>query len=71
MDDRMRSDLTASRKAGRYRLEPLHRKRGLYVGVDIGSISSDIVVLNEAGGIVFCDYQLREASALVTRAIPR
>jgi len=57
MDDRMCSDLTASRKAGRYRLEPLHKKRGLYVGVDIGSISSDVVVLNETGGIVFCDYQ--------------
>lgn len=57
MDDEMRSDLVAAGKAGRYRIEPMRGRRGLYIGIDIGSISSDIVVLDEAGRIAFCDYQ--------------
>jgi len=57
MDDEMRSDLTVSHKTGRYQLEPLHGRRGLYIGIDIGSISSDVVVLDEVGRIAFCDYQ--------------
>lgn len=57
VNGRVYSDLAASHKAGRYQPELLHGRRRLYIGIDIGSISSDIVVLDEAGKVAFCDYQ--------------
>ncbi|MGA1980483.1 MAG: acyl-CoA dehydratase activase [Sedimentisphaerales bacterium] len=57
MDDGIRSDVTTSGQAKRYQPVPLHDKQGLYIGIDVGSTSSDVVVLDSAGRSIFCDYQ--------------
>ena len=44
-------------RAKEYNLEWLQGKSNLYLGVDIGSTSSDVVVLNESGKTVFSDYR--------------
>jgi len=41
---------------GRGKAEHLHNKGSLYLGIDVGSTSSDIVVLDEVGETIFCDY---------------
>jgi len=44
--------------AGRQgRLESLRGNRRFFVGIDIGSISSDVVVIDQSGEIVFQDYR--------------
>ena len=32
-------------------------KRGLYIGLDVGSTSSDVVAMDAGSEIVFCDYR--------------
>ncbi|MFA5252874.1 MAG: acyl-CoA dehydratase activase, partial [Phycisphaerae bacterium] len=57
MSDGIRSGETTSGKAGRYQPVPLQDKRRLYIGIDVGSTSSDIVVLDSLGKSILCDYQ--------------
>ncbi len=66
MDDRMASDVTVSGRAKQYRPEPLRSERKLYIGIDIGSTSSDVVVLDHAGKVVFCDYRRTKGSPVET-----
>ena len=68
MEQKGRTDrITADRK-GRPRTEPLHPPKGevspkadseknLYVGIDVGSTSSDVVVLNESAAVLISDYR--------------
>ena len=57
MRNRQRLETALSGRDKRYKSEAVHRDGKLYIGVDIGSTSSDIAVLNEAGAIVFTDYK--------------
>lgn len=56
MDERMRITPKAGR-VNRYRPEALRRQQKFYIGIDIGSTSSDVAILDEAGKIVFGSYQ--------------
>ena len=40
-----------------HRLEPLRSEQKLYLGIDIGSTSSDVVVLNDASEVIFSSYR--------------
>ncbi|MHC4394178.1 MAG: acyl-CoA dehydratase activase [Planctomycetota bacterium] len=48
------------------RLKPLHSPHRLYIGIDIGSTSSDVVVLSDAGSIIICDYQRTKGRPIET-----
>jgi len=67
MDEKAQLDIIAPGPARPARAEPLRPKHGLYVGVDIGSTSSDIVVLDgEAGKTLFTDYQRTKGRPIET-----
>ena len=36
-----------------YRVEPVHKKHKYYIGIDIGSVSSDVVVLDDNSKVVY------------------
>ncbi len=57
MEQKGRTDWRATGREGKSQTEPLHGEKKLYVGIDIGSISSDVIVLDESGVVVFSDYQ--------------
>ncbi|MHC4337863.1 MAG: BadF/BadG/BcrA/BcrD ATPase family protein, partial [Planctomycetota bacterium] len=57
MDERTRQEAGAPSGAGRGYPEPLRTERGLYIGIDIGATSSDVVVLDGTNKIVFSDYK--------------
>lgn len=57
MSDRIRSDITVLGRTGQRQPVPLKDEREFYIGIDVGSTSSDIVVLDSAGRSMFCDYQ--------------
>jgi activator of 2-hydroxyglutaryl-CoA dehydratase len=57
MEDRIRPDITVSGAAKRRPAEPLRARGGFYVGIDIGSTSSDVVVLDDTSKVVFSDYK--------------
>ena len=66
MSDRIQSDVTTSGQAGRYRPMPLQDKRRFCIGIDVGSTSSDIVVLDSAGKSILCDYQRTKGKPIET-----
>jgi len=66
MDDGIQAEKITSGRAGRYHPEPLHGGRNLYVGIDIGSTSSDVVVLDEAGKVVISDYRRTKGRPMET-----
>jgi len=66
MNDGIRSDITTSGRAKQYQPVSLHDKRGFYIGIDIGSTSSDVVVLDSAGKSIFCDYQRTKGKPIET-----
>ncbi|MBN1391274.1 MAG: hypothetical protein JW947_00550 [Sedimentisphaerales bacterium] len=66
MNDRMRSDITASDKTRRYKPVPLKDKRRFYIGIDVGSTSSDIVVLDGEGKIFLSDYRRTKGKPIET-----
>ena len=35
--------------------EALHHKHKLYLGIDVGSTSSDVVILDEGFNVIFCE----------------
>jgi predicted CoA-substrate-specific enzyme activase len=45
---------------------PPQDKRRFYIGIDVGSTSSDIVVLDSAGKSIFCDYQRTKGKPIET-----
>lgn len=55
-----------SGKARQYHPIPLHDKQRFYIGVDVGSTSSDVVVLDSTGESVFCDYQRTKGKPIET-----
>jgi len=55
-----------SNRAKQHRPEPLRGARKLYVGIDIGSTSSDVVVLDDTSKIVICDYQRTKGRPIET-----
>ena len=57
MDDQGRQEVVLPTGAKQYDIGPLRSRRGLYLGIDIGSTSSDVVVLNDAGQVLFSDYR--------------
>ncbi|MFC1739733.1 BadF/BadG/BcrA/BcrD ATPase family protein, partial [Planctomycetota bacterium] len=57
MDDGKEQQITTPRVSKGKKVVPLRGGRKFYTGIDIGSISSDVVVLDEAGNMVFSDYQ--------------
>ncbi len=46
--------------------EPLRERHQLYLGVDIGSTSSDVVVLNEDDELIFSNYQRTKGKPIET-----
>ena len=66
MDERIRQDVVAPGRAKTGHTEQLHTDRRRYLGIDIGSTSSDVVVLDEAGKILFCDYQRTKGRPIET-----
>jgi len=66
MDDRRQTDEIASGRAKKRRLEPLRSEHKLYIGLDIGSTSSDVVVLDDAGAVTFSDYQRTKGRPIET-----
>ncbi len=58
MDKGMRPDTVASDRAGQCRLVPMRGGKGRFcIGLDVGSTSSDVVVLDSTGKSVFSDYR--------------
>ena len=66
MDERIQAGKAASGRVKRYHAEPLHGKRKLYVGIDIGSTSSDVVVLDDSSRVVSCDYRRTKGRPIET-----
>jgi predicted CoA-substrate-specific enzyme activase len=66
MSDGIQSDITTSGKAARYQSLPLQDKQGFNMGIDVGSTSSDIVVLDSAGKSILCDYQRTKGKPIET-----
>ena len=62
MNERVRTGAAAPG----YRTEPLRGGKKLYIGIDVGSTSSDVVVLDNTHKVVFCDYRYIEAGAIET-----
>ncbi len=56
MDNRMRREVLARSESGKT-IEPLSHGGVFYLGIDVGSISSDIVLLNDDGAVLFSDYR--------------
>jgi predicted CoA-substrate-specific enzyme activase len=66
MSDGIQSDMATSGKAGRYQPVSPQDKRRFYIGIDVGSTSSDIVVLDSAGKSILCDYQRTKGRPIET-----
>ncbi len=66
MDKGMQADVSVPRQAKHRRTEKIRGVRKLYVGIDIGSTSSDVVVLDADNRIVFSDYKYIEGAAIKT-----
>jgi predicted CoA-substrate-specific enzyme activase len=66
MDDKIRSKIIMPSRAGQYRPIPLQGNQKFYIGIDVGSTSSDIAVLNDENALVFCDYQRTKGKPVET-----
>ncbi|MDD5063655.1 MAG: acyl-CoA dehydratase activase [Phycisphaerae bacterium] len=66
MSDRIQSDATISGKASQYQPILPQDKRRFYIGIDVGSTSSDITVLDSAGKSVLCDYRRTKGKPVET-----
>jgi len=64
--DELRQDVLKSHKGTRGRLEDLRKDTKLYLGVDIGSTSSDVVVLDVDRRVIFSDYQRTQGKPIDT-----
>jgi len=66
MDDRTQPDIAATSQAKRHKPDLLRSERKLYIGIDIGSTSSDVVVLDHTDKVVFCDYRRTKGQPIRT-----
>jgi len=66
MDDRIQPEVRAPGQAKSYRPQPLHEQRRPSIGIDIGSTSSDVVVLDDSGELIFCDYERTKGRPMET-----
>jgi predicted CoA-substrate-specific enzyme activase len=66
MSNGIQSDIATSGKAGQYQPIPPQDKRRFYIGIDAGSTSSDIVVLDSVGKSILCDYQRTKGKPIET-----
>ncbi|MCK4913879.1 MAG: CoA activase [Planctomycetes bacterium] len=58
MNNRTRSEKITAKGHRRSQLESLHHdKHKLYLGIDVGSTSSDVVVVDDASRIIYSDYK--------------
>ncbi|MHC4157668.1 MAG: acyl-CoA dehydratase activase [Planctomycetota bacterium] len=66
MDKRAEQSETTTGGAKKRSTERLRDRHKLYIGVDIGSASSDVVVLDESGNTIFNDYQRTKGRPIET-----
>ena len=66
MNGKIQSDMATSGKAGQYQPIPLQDKQRFYIGIDVGSTSSDVVVLDNAGKSILCDYHRTKGKPIET-----
>ena len=66
MDAGSQTERIRANAANQRRPKPVHSPHKLYIGIDIGSTSSDIVVLDDTGGIVICNYQRTKGRPIET-----
>ncbi len=66
MDDKAGRDVIAHVPAKPGPMEPLRSGRSLYVGIDVGSTSSDLVVLDAVGRTQFSDYKRTKGRPIET-----
>ena len=57
MDGKSRRETIESGRSGESRPLPLRARGKYYLGIDVGSTSSDIVLLNQAKEVIFSDYR--------------
>jgi activator of 2-hydroxyglutaryl-CoA dehydratase len=60
------SNLISSQRTGRRNLEPLRGNGTLCIGIDIGSTSSDLVILDSDNAIVLSDYRRTKGKPIET-----
>ena len=60
------NNVTSSQKTGQSRVEPLRSRGTLSIGIDIGSTSSDLVVLDDDNKIVLSDYRRTKGKPIET-----
>ena len=65
-NDRLRTTEAVASGKGQGNLVPLHSSGGLYLGLDIGSTSSDIVVLDQSGRTLVYDYRRTKGKPIET-----
>jgi len=66
MDDRVDYHTTALEQTKHRDLAYIQHKRGIYIGIDIGSTSSDVVVLDDDNNILFSGYQRTKGKPIDT-----
>lgn len=66
MSDGIRSDMVTSGQAKQRQPISLRNKGEFYIGIDVGSTSSDVVVLDSDSKSVFCDYQRTKGKPIET-----
>ena len=66
MDDGTRVEKIAPGRVRRYHLAPLRSGGKFCIGVDVGSTSSDVVVLDASGKTILCDYQRTKGRPIQT-----
>ena len=66
MNNGIPADMVTSGQARRRRPIPLHNKGRFYIGIDVGSTSSDVVVLDSTDKGVFYDYQRTKGKPIET-----
>ncbi|MHC4659337.1 MAG: BadF/BadG/BcrA/BcrD ATPase family protein, partial [Planctomycetota bacterium] len=66
MNDSERVDAITPARAQKGHSHPLHSGLKFYVGVDIGSTSSDVVILSSGNEVVFSDYQRTKGRPIQT-----
>jgi len=66
MNTRKRTEVVTPSHTKQHRPELLRRRGGVRIGIDIGSTSSDVVVLDDAGDVFFSDYRRTKGRPIQT-----
>ena len=66
MDSEIQQEVTTSGRGKQHQPEPLRKERKFCVGIDIGSTSSDVVVLDDNNEVVLCNYQRTKGRPIET-----